>query len=125
VDNAELPEYSQKPKRWAYDAVVYYELERLWQRPFYVIKESLGGTAIDPRCESSSNMHWSAGLLGKRMYEKVKDVLSVTYSNDRTPIMGWSSWNTYRVNISDKPSTALTCPTMWMPDIDKIELRKR
>jgi hypothetical protein len=39
--------------------------------------------------------------------------------------MGWSSWNTYRVNISDKPSTALTCPTMWMPDIDKIELRKR
>jgi len=95
VDNAELPEYSQKPKRWAYDAVVYYELERLWQRPFYVIKESLGGTAIDPRCESSSNMHWSAGLLGKRMYEKVKDVLSVTYSNDRTPIMGWSSWNTY------------------------------
>lgn len=235
--------YSQKPERWAYDAVVYYELERLWQRPFYVIKESLGGTAIDPRCESNSNMHWSADLnylasttasdkgglsllkaftenigacidsqlsklpegydikfmlwhqgesdrsqadsyhdnlkavvnyvrsylvnktgqqkyarlpficgtfskvskqgspkvaaalyqlqqedpnfhvvdvsdatlgrdqihfdaagaelLGKRMYEKVKDVLSVTYSNDRTPIMGWSSWNTYRVNISD------------------------
>ncbi len=52
--------YSQKPERWAYDAVVYYELERLWQRPFYVIKESLGGTAIDPRCESNSNMHWSA-----------------------------------------------------------------
>ena len=22
--------YSQKPERWAYDAVVYYELERLW-----------------------------------------------------------------------------------------------
>ena len=87
--------YSQEPERWAYDAVVYYELERLWQRSFYVIKESLGGTAIDPRCESNSNMHWSAGLLGKRMYEKVKDVLSVTYSNDRTPIMGWSSWNTY------------------------------
>ena len=54
--------YSQKPERWAYDAVVYYELERLWQRPFYVIKESLGGTAIDPRCESNSNMHWSADL---------------------------------------------------------------
>lgn len=52
--------YSRKPERWAYDAVVYYELERLWQRPFYVIKESLGGTAIDPRCESNSNMHWSA-----------------------------------------------------------------
>ncbi|MBQ2180229.1 MAG: hypothetical protein II450_07495, partial [Prevotella sp.] len=52
--------YSQKPERWAYDAVVYYELERLWRRPFYVIKESLGGTAIDQRCESNSNMRWSA-----------------------------------------------------------------
>ncbi len=52
--------YSQKPERWGYDAVVYYELERLWKRPFYVIKESLGGTAIDPRCESTNNMHWSA-----------------------------------------------------------------
>lgn len=52
--------YSQKPERWAYDAVVYYELERLWQQPFYVIKESLGDTSIDPRCKSNSNMHWSA-----------------------------------------------------------------
>ena len=53
--------YSQnKPERWAYDAVVYYLLEQQLQRPFYVIKESLGGTAIDTLCRSNSNMHWSA-----------------------------------------------------------------
>ena len=49
-----------KPRRWAYDAVVYYMLEKQLQRPFYVIKESLGGTAIDTLCRSNSNMHWSA-----------------------------------------------------------------
>lgn len=53
--------YNQNnPGRWAYDAVVYYLLEQQLQRPFYVIKESLGGTAIDTLCRSNSNMHWSA-----------------------------------------------------------------
>lgn len=53
--------YNQnKPNRWAYDAVVYYLLEQQLQSPFYVIKESLGGTAIDTLCRSNSNMHWSA-----------------------------------------------------------------
>lgn len=53
--------YNQnKPGRWAYDAVVYYLLEQQLQRPFYIIKESLGGTAIDTLCQSNSNMHWSA-----------------------------------------------------------------
>ena len=53
--------YNQnKPGRWAYDAVVYFLLEKQLQRPFYVIKESLGGTAIDTLCHSNSNMHWSA-----------------------------------------------------------------
>ena len=51
--------YNQnKPGCWAYDAVVYHLLERKLQRPFYVIKESLGGTAIDTFCHSNSNMHW-------------------------------------------------------------------
>lgn len=49
-----------KPGRWAYDAVVYYHVEQMLQRPFYVIKESMGGTAIDTLCRSNSNMHWSA-----------------------------------------------------------------
>ena len=46
--------------RWAYDAVVYYLLEQSLQRDFYVVKESLGGTAIDTRCGSRRDMYWSA-----------------------------------------------------------------
>lgn len=53
-----------KPKienSWGFDAVVYHKLEQLWQRPFYVIKHTDGGTAIDPLCKSSTHgLYWSA-----------------------------------------------------------------
>ena len=49
-----------KPGRWTYDAVVYYRLEQLWQKPFFVIKQSQGGTSIDPECKSTADFHWSA-----------------------------------------------------------------
>lgn len=53
-----------KPKieqSWGFDAVVYKQLELLWQRPFYVIKHTDGGTAIDPSCKSSTHgLYWSA-----------------------------------------------------------------
>jgi hypothetical protein len=53
-----------KPKMersWGFDAVVYYQLEQLWQRPFYVIKHTDGGTAIDPSCKNSTHgLYWSA-----------------------------------------------------------------
>lgn len=53
-----------KPKierSWGFDAVVYKRLEQLWQRPFYVIKHTDGGTAIDPQCKSSTHgLYWSA-----------------------------------------------------------------
>lgn len=53
-----------KPKiesSWGFDAVVYKKLEQLWQRPFYVIKHTDGGTAIDPSCKSSTHgLYWSA-----------------------------------------------------------------
>ena len=46
---------------WGFDAVVYKQLEQLWQRPFYVIKHTDGGTAIDPACKSSTHsLYWSA-----------------------------------------------------------------
>ena len=56
------PRLAQQGKndRWAYDAVVYYELEQQLRQPFYVIKESMGGTAIDTLCRSNSYMHWTA-----------------------------------------------------------------
>ena len=53
-----------KPKikdSWGFDAVVYHKLEQLWQRPFYVIKHTDGGTAIDPSCKGSTHgLYWSA-----------------------------------------------------------------
>ena len=53
-----------KPKieqSWGFDAVVYKRLEQLWQRPFYVIKHTDGGTAIDPSCKASTHgLFWSA-----------------------------------------------------------------
>lgn len=53
-----------KPKieqSWGFDAVVYKKLEQLWQRPFYVIKHTDGGTAIDPACKASTHgLYWSA-----------------------------------------------------------------
>lgn len=52
--------HPRNPHRWAYDAIVYYEIEQALKKPFYVIKESLGGTAIDPACPSTNQMYWSA-----------------------------------------------------------------
>ena len=47
-------------ERWGYDAVVYHLIDQQVKRSFYVIKESLGGTAIDTDCWSTSRMYWSA-----------------------------------------------------------------
>lgn len=52
--------HQSRPGRWAYDAVTYYWLEQALQREFYVVKWSLGGTAIDPGCSSTSGKYWSA-----------------------------------------------------------------
>lgn len=53
--------FNQKmPGRWAYDAVTYYWLEQSLEQDFYVIKESLGGTAIDTCASSCNKMYWSA-----------------------------------------------------------------
>lgn len=53
-----------KPKieaSWGFDAVVYKNLEELWQKPFYVIKHTDGGTAIDTLCKRSTHrLYWSA-----------------------------------------------------------------
>lgn len=61
--------------RWAYDAVVYYNLGQHMSAPkLYIIKESSGGTSIAPESTSSGNRHWSvdpafldtAGVVGLR-----------------------------------------------------------
>lgn len=48
------------PGRWAYDAVTYFWLEKSLHRDFYVVKESLGGTAIDLHAKSNQGMYWNA-----------------------------------------------------------------
>lgn len=52
--------HPERPERWAYDAVTYYWLEQALQKPFYVVKWSLGGTAIDTASQSNDDKYWSA-----------------------------------------------------------------
>ena len=56
------PRASRKSKSdvWAYDAVTYYRLEQLWKEKFYVIKWTVGGTAIAPDYQSPKGQYWSA-----------------------------------------------------------------
>ena len=49
-----------KPGRWAYDAVTYYWLEQALEKDFYVIKTSLGVTAINLSSKSTGGKYWSA-----------------------------------------------------------------
>lgn len=52
---------AKNPKRWGYDAIVYDLLGKSYGQDFYVIKESLGGTAISPKApKSTQRMYWCA-----------------------------------------------------------------
>ena len=47
--------------RWGFDAIVYALLNERLQQPFYVIKHTMGGTAIDTSCvRSTHRLYWSA-----------------------------------------------------------------
>ena len=47
--------------RWGFDAIVYEQLNKRLQQPFYVIKHTMGGTAIDTTCARSTHkQYWSA-----------------------------------------------------------------
>lgn len=54
--------------QWGFDAIVYYLLEQQWERPFYVIKQTMGGTAIDTTCIHSTNgWFWSVDAKEKSL----------------------------------------------------------
>ena len=54
--------------RWGFDAIVYYLLEQYWQQPFYVIKQTMGGTAIDTTCMGSTHgWFWSVDARRKSL----------------------------------------------------------
>lgn len=44
--------------RVGFDAIVYHLLDEALKERYYVIKQSRGGTAIDPRCSSTGNLWW-------------------------------------------------------------------
>ena len=47
-------------ERFGYDAFVYHYLQKSLRQPFYVVKLTLGGTAIDPSCTNSNGgKFWS------------------------------------------------------------------
>ncbi len=53
--------FEKRPQAWAYDAITYYLLGQSLKTDFYVIKESLGGTAISTNAKKSTNgMFWCA-----------------------------------------------------------------
>ena len=46
---------------WGFDAIVYHLLDSALSRPYYVIKQTVGGTAIDTLCRRSTRgMFWCA-----------------------------------------------------------------
>lgn len=59
VDGKFIPFWPRRNK-WAYDAVVFYNLEQLYKKDFYVIKWAVGGTSITPENADSRAGHWSA-----------------------------------------------------------------
>ena len=46
--------------RCGFDGIVYHLIEEALHERFFVIKESLGGTAIDTRCSTNSSLWWYA-----------------------------------------------------------------
>ena len=46
-------------ERFAYDAFVYHYIQKSQPDPFYIVKLTLGGTAIDPSCQSNNQWYWS------------------------------------------------------------------
>ena len=54
------PERENGVGQFAYDAITYYWVEQALKQDFYVVKHAMGGTSIDPTCQSSGDNHWSA-----------------------------------------------------------------
>lgn len=61
-------------EQFAYDAILYNYLQQAYGRTFYVVKESLGGTAIDPSCSNSNGgKFWSCNPAWYNRQEAIAD----------------------------------------------------
>ena len=64
--------------RWGFDAIVYYLLEQCWQQPFYVIKQTMGGTAIDTSCKNSTHgWFWSVDAKEKSLLRALAELSEI------------------------------------------------
>ena len=83
-------------RSWGFDAVVYKKLEEQWKRPFYVIKQTMGGTAIDTTCTKSTHgWFWSIEAKEKSLLKaferQIDDCLSTL--SPQTPEIKCLIWH--------------------------------
>ena len=91
------PEREKSGKQFAYDAIVYYWVEQALQQDFYVVKHAMGGTSIDPTCQSSSDYHWSADPTWLAANESVSKQTGT--DADGNPVYGHSMLKAFVDNI--------------------------
>ena len=100
--------------RWAYDAVVYYNIaQKMSAEKLYVIKHSAGGTSIAPASTSSGNRHWSvdpnyldtAGVnaLSPALVSNIRACLATIEANGDSPDIRCILWHQ---GESDRTPTA-------------------
>ncbi len=88
-----------KPKierSWGFDAIVYHLLEQHWQRPFYVIKQTMGGTAIDTTCTKSTHgWFWSVDAKEKSLLKAFERQIDDCFSalSPQTPDIKCLIWH--------------------------------
>ena len=96
-----------KPKierSWGFDAIVYHLLEQHWQRPFYVIKQTMGGTAIDTTCTKSTHgWFWSVDAKEKSLLKAFERQIDDCFSalSPQTPDIKCLIWHQ---GESDQPA---------------------
>ena len=91
------PERERGGKQFAYDAIVYYWVEKALQQDFYVVKHAMGGTSIDPTCRSSGDHHWSADPTWLAENESVSKQTGT--DADGKPVYGHSMLKAFVSNI--------------------------
>ncbi len=83
--------------RWAYDAQVYKNISQRIQKPFYVIKWSMGGTSIDTLATHKQGFHWCADSVwmnrvgstktgGKSLLLSLEEIIADAIENELSKI---------------------------------------
>lgn len=68
---------------WTYDAITYYQIEKVLNEDFYVIKYAVGGTSIQYPNDTAKGRYWSANpewLKNTRSFEKKGSSLLLSFT---------------------------------------------